>query len=65
MASYFIWRNLAATFEWEYVNVDSNFATNSYDRNVFTAGAPTSTEMSARLAREAGQGCARGMGAIE
>lgn len=39
MASYFIWRNLAATFEWEYVNVDSNFATNSYDRNVFTAGA--------------------------
>ncbi len=39
MASYFIWRNLAATFEWEYTNVDSNFSTNSYDRNVFTAGA--------------------------
>ena len=38
-ANYFIWRNLAATFEWEYVDVESNISSNSFERNQFTAGA--------------------------
>lgn len=38
LVSYFVWRNLAATFEWDHVTVDSNISTNSYDRDVFTVG---------------------------
>lgn len=37
--SYFIWRNLAATFEWQYTDLQSNTAGNSFQRNIFTAGA--------------------------
>ncbi len=37
--SYYIWRNMAATFEWQYVNLQSNFEDNSFERNVFTLGA--------------------------
>jgi hypothetical protein len=37
--SYFVWRNLATTFEWQYVNLDSSVDANSFDRNVFTLGA--------------------------
>ena len=37
--SYFIWRNLAATFDYQYIDLDSNIPVNSFDRNVYTVGA--------------------------
>lgn len=37
--SYFVWRDLATTFDWQYTNVDSNIAANSFSRNIFTLGA--------------------------
>lgn len=37
-ASYFVWRDLALTFDYEYINLDSNFAANSFTRNIYTIG---------------------------
>jgi hypothetical protein len=37
--SYSISRNLTATVDWQYTNVDSNVDINSFNRNVFTVGA--------------------------
>lgn len=36
--SYFVWRNLALTFDYQYINLDSNITANSFDRNMFTFG---------------------------
>ena len=36
--NYYIWRNLAATFEWQYVNLKSSIDANSFERNVLTLG---------------------------
>ncbi len=36
--SYYIWRNWAATFDYQYTDLKSNFDTNSFNRNVFTLG---------------------------
>ena len=37
--SYYVWRNLAATFDYQYINLDSNISVNSFDRNLYTVGA--------------------------
>jgi Putative beta-barrel porin 2 len=37
-ASYFVWRDLALTFDYEYIELDSNFAANSFTRNIYTFG---------------------------
>jgi hypothetical protein len=36
--SYFIRRNLAVTFEWQHINLQSNVDGNSFERNVLTLG---------------------------
>jgi hypothetical protein len=35
---YYIWRNLALTFDYQYLNLDSNIPAASFDRNMFTFG---------------------------
>jgi len=35
---YYIWRNLALTFDYQYINLESNITANSFDRNMFTFG---------------------------
>jgi Putative beta-barrel porin 2 len=37
-ASYFIWRDLALTFDYEYIDLNSNFAANDFSRNIYTFG---------------------------
>lgn len=37
-ASYFVWRDLAMTFDYEYIRLDSNFAANDFTRNIYTVG---------------------------
>lgn len=36
--SYFIWRDLALTFDYQHIALDSNFSVNSFNRNMYTLG---------------------------
>jgi hypothetical protein len=37
-ASYFVWRDLALTLDYQYITLESNFAANSFARNIYTLG---------------------------
>jgi hypothetical protein len=37
-ASYFVWRDLALTFDYQYITLDSNFDANDFVRNIYTVG---------------------------
>lgn len=37
-ASYFVWRDFALTFDYEYINLNSKFTANDFNRNIYTVG---------------------------